>query len=204
MHKDFLSLVQQLNIPDVKAQLWYNKLVAAYMHPSRMYHNMAHITSCLHEVRVSPYSYHEPIVHTAIWFHDVNNSVLESMNQASNFIKESTSDRVKKLYLPSILDTIAATNHTGWVPSTDAALVVDADLSILGKDTKTFWEYDESIQKEYAQYPLSLVAHKRVDILKKFQERNVIYNTPHFILHYEQQARINIDAAIKKWSDMCY
>ena len=80
----------------------------------------------------------------------------------------------------------------------DAGLMVDVDLSILGKDEKRFSEYERQIREEYAWVPHPAFAARRVEILQRFVARPRIFATEWFWEKYERQARQNLEASITK------
>ncbi len=84
--------------------------------------------------------------------------------------------------------------------SVDAALMVDVDLSILGRDAKRFIEYEEQIRNEYQWVPRLVFASKRAEILNRFLSRQRIFATDWFHNKYEKQARLNLAASISALS----
>jgi len=80
----------------------------------------------------------------------------------------------------------------------DAPLLVDVDLSILGKSEERFWEYENQIRLEYDWVPDGTFATKRAEILEQFLARPRIYSTEQFFDRYERRARGNILASVQK------
>ena len=94
---------------------------------------------------------------------------------------------------------LATKNHEASLHA-DAALLVDVDLSILGKPPEQFWEYERQIREEYAWVEKSVFAAKRAEILRRFLARERIYQTD--IFHrIEAQARANLRASVQRLSD---
>lgn len=81
--------------------------------------------------------------------------------------------------------------------SGDETLVVDIDLSILGRDAPRYDEFEQRVRKEYRWVPLVLYRRKRIEILESFLKRPRIYGTDHFHARYEEQARRNLQRAIQ-------
>ncbi len=86
----------------------------------------------------------------------------------------------------------------------DAPLLVDVDLSILGKSPAQFEDYETSIRREYAWVPQQTFAEKRVEILKRFLARKRIYSTEAMFTRYERQARENLAESIRKLKGLDY
>ena len=80
----------------------------------------------------------------------------------------------------------------------DAPLLVDVDLSILGKSEERFWEYEAQISREYDWVPESMFATNRAEILERFLARQRIYSTKQFYDRYEREARANVQASVQK------
>ncbi|HEY3475041.1 MAG TPA: hypothetical protein VGK56_10560, partial [Anaerolineales bacterium] len=97
-----------------------------------------------------------------------------------------------------VADSIHATRHHGEVLGADAQLLVDVDLSILGRDPAVFWRYEENIRKEYAWVPEDLFRQERLSILKRFLERPHVYYHHEFREKFEEQARMNLEQAITR------
>jgi predicted metal-dependent HD superfamily phosphohydrolase len=75
-------------------------------------------------------------------------------------------------------------------PSVD--LVIDVDLSILGRDDLRFFEYEYAVAEEYSGVwsPAYFIARGR--FLAALLAAPFIYRTPHFRARYEARARANL------------
>jgi predicted metal-dependent HD superfamily phosphohydrolase len=80
----------------------------------------------------------------------------------------------------------------------DAPLLVDVDLSILGRAAERFWKYEAQIRMEYEWVPEDIFATKRAEILDRFLRRRRIYSTEHFFVRYEKRACTNLLASLQK------
>ena len=80
----------------------------------------------------------------------------------------------------------------------DAELVIDADLSILGKPPERFWRYEDAIRAEYAWVPWAVYSEKRYAILERFLRRPCIFSTAVLRERYEQAARANLARALER------
>lgn len=179
---------------------WYDRLKNAYSEPQRYYHNLQHIAECLAEFDEANNLTKEPAaVELALWFHDAvydpraGNNEEQSAVLATQCLQECgvappMIDRVTQLIMTT------KSHETGT--DQDAKLMVDVDLSILGRDQKRFFEYENQIRKEYAWVPASVFASKRAEILQRFLDRNHVFATERFRQKYEEQARKNLEVSV--------
>ena len=196
------------------AQLWreatthgepiseYRELVSLYSQSQRHYHNLRHISECLIEFDSARHVAHDPVaVELAIWFHDAVYKIRAQDNEersaelAKQRIFESGGDAN---LCESVSALILATKTHEPALHPDAPLIVDVDLSILGQSAERFQEYETQIRREYKWVPKALFAAKRVEILERFLARQRIYTTDHFFTKYEQPARTNLLASVRK------
>lgn len=180
----------------------FQALVDAYAEPHRHYHNTQHIADCLQQfdgffdLAESPAE-----VELALWFHDAiyeigsSNNERDSARWAQDFLSaaEAEPERCQRVY-----DYIMATCHTEQVQTLagDAALVVDIDLSILGRDEATYGQFERNIRQEYRRVPKMIYCHKRRQLLQGFLDRPAIYSLEPVRERYEDAARENLQAAI--------
>ena len=192
------ALMSQWGVPDSDAT--FSDLLSAYSESHRHYHNATHIDDCLAQFdRAASLAEQPHEVEIALWFHDAIYQPTSSRNEqksaewASRFLisvgaPEERSDRVSK----HILATVHAADTAD-----DTALVVDVDLSILGRAPSDFERYEKAIREEYKWVPGPLFRRKRIAILQSFLDRPVIYGTDYFRELYETQARVNLEWAIE-------
>jgi len=173
------------------------RLVAHYGERHRAYHDLRHVTGCLHEASAVRALLTAPaLVELALWYHDVIYDPLRSDNE-----ERSADFAVQELRLaPAPSETIRAlilaTRHDSVPPTPDAALVTDIDLSILGAPPAAFDAYDAAIRKEYGWVPAPLYRRKRRDVLQSFLDRQRIFSTDYFAERLEQSARANLARCI--------
>jgi predicted metal-dependent HD superfamily phosphohydrolase len=137
----------------------------------------------------------------ALWFHDVIYDTHATDNEeqsallAEQCLSEAGASTSTRL---SVWDLVLSTRTHDASGHADAGLLVDVDLSILGKDEGLFQEYEEQIRREYAWVPQDVFAAKRAEILEGFLLRDRLYSTDWFFRSSETQARKNLKAAIQK------
>ncbi|WP_339097049.1 phosphohydrolase [Deinococcus sp. VB142] len=181
------------------------KLVAAarafalpfYAEPGRAYHNAAHVEdmlAALHSRRVLT-----PELALACWGHDLVYDARATDNEERSaviFDDWLATQGVRPEVRTRIRAMILATRHTAAPADREQALLVDADLAILGADAATFDAYDAAIRQEYAHVPGLLYRLGRREVLRGFLNRERLYTTPEFA-GLEAQARDNLHRKLR-------
>lgn len=181
------------------------KLITAYTSPDRFYHNLTHIQDCLSLFDQTNYlAAHPEEVEVAIWFHDsIYDTQRDDNEKRSAKWAQSMIDKagLSKDVADRVSHSILATRHNREITDTDAQLLVDVDLSILGREADIFWPYEVNIRKEYAWVPEDMFRQKRVEILRSFLDREYIYYHENYREMFERRARMNIEQAIRSLSE---
>ncbi|HLX69941.1 MAG TPA: hypothetical protein VKV04_09975, partial [Verrucomicrobiae bacterium] len=179
---------------------WYERLKTAYASPGRRYHNHRHISDCLAEFEAARGLAKQPAaVELALWFHDAvyDSTAADNEERSAALAKECLDSAGRADLSQTVAGLVMATKLHNAIAGTDAALVVDVDLSILGQDERRFAEYEAGIRVEYAWVAQKVFNAKRAEILQGFLKRPRIYATEHFWSKYEVLARRNLERAIK-------
>jgi predicted metal-dependent HD superfamily phosphohydrolase len=199
------ALMQAAGAAGTEAK-WYDLLTKAYAEPQRYYHNRQHIAECLEEFNQVRHLAKQPAaVELALWFHDAvydpkaGDNEERSAELAAKCLQES---RVAPALIAMVVQLIMATKKHETGDDLDAKIMVDVDLSILGRDEKRFFEYEEQIRQEYAWVPPEVFGPKRAEILEHFLVRENIFRTDRFRQKYEERARKNLAASIQKLKHM--
>lgn len=189
-------LMQSLRLPGSPST--YDRLVAAYGEKQRHYHTAEHIADCIERLdEAREYAQCPAEVELALWFHDAIYKPMRTDNEqksadwAHDFLSPHDGDAARRVRA-YILDT----RHESSPADGDAALLVDIDLSILGRDTATYDRFEASVRREYRWVPRPLYRRKRREILASFLARGSIYVTAFFRDRYEVPARSNLGRAI--------
>jgi predicted metal-dependent HD superfamily phosphohydrolase len=180
----------------------YEELKAAYAEPRRHYHTQQHIAECLLEFDAARHLTQRPEeVEMALWFHDVvydpkaaNNEEKSVVFAKQRFAKSAISDEFAERVGQLIMSTKTHESNA----DSDAAVLIDVDLSILGRDEKRFSEYEGQIRQEYAWVPAFVYRIERAKILRRFLSRANIFVTEWFRDKYEDTARRNLQFLLKK------
>ena len=181
---------------------WYERLTRAYGEPQRHYHNHQHIAECLAEFDRARHLTHEPTaVELALWFHDAvyDPKAGDNEEQSAALAKQCLTEcGITRLLTDTVPRLVMATKNHEVGADADAAVIVDADLSILGRDERRFMEFEEQVRREYAWVPDAVFGAQRAEILQGFLGRARIFATDWFRDKYEQPARQNLEASIRR------
>jgi predicted metal-dependent HD superfamily phosphohydrolase len=197
----WLEFWQKLGVKNNPAP-FFAELEACYSEPHRAYHNLAHVMDCLEEFESVKNLAHDPTaVEMAIWYHDAVYDPRAKDNEEQS--AELAAKVGSEIGLPSLLNQrvnnlILATKKHDVALDRDAAVMVDVDLSILGREACWFDEYENQIRKEYSWVPREQFVAGRSAILESFLARPFIYATEDFRKKYEQPARENLKRSIHK------
>lgn len=181
---------------------WLRRLEALYREPHRHYHTLAHVMDCLDEFDTVKGQAKDPAaLELAIWFHDAvyNSRAGDNEEQSARMATECLCEaQLPEEFIAKVDSFIIATKHHEVTDDPDCSLMVDIDLSILGKSTERFRQYEEQIRREYSWVPLEVFAGKRAEILERFLRRSQIYRTEIFRTKYEETARRNLHDSINR------
>jgi predicted metal-dependent HD superfamily phosphohydrolase len=191
------------SVREVTGHAWdLAPVLEAYSGPGRHYHNLRHIRQCRMELtRLRAVADDSAAVDAAVLFHDCVYAPTRHDNE------ERSADVADGLlrpigfpqpFLDNVRQIILATRHTAPPPSPDAALVMDADLSILGKSPDEFDDYERAIRLEYAHVSDEAFAAGRARVLRQFLDRRAIYHTLVFGAEYEARARENLGRSLAR------
>jgi len=180
--------------------LW-QEIETRYSAKDRYYHDLFHLENMFMELE-SVKSLIEDFytVSFSVFYHDVIYDVSSKSNEEKS--ASYAAERLQKVGFPQALilkteNQILATKSHTKSDDPDTNYLLDADLSVLGKDSAIYFDYTQKIRKEYALYPDFLYKPGRKKVLKHFLELKSIFKTEHFRDKYEQQARRNIAAEIQ-------
>lgn len=173
----------------------FHDLIRAYSEPHRHYHNLNHLEQVLATIdRLANPAAELIAVELAAWFHDAVYDPRANNNEAQS--AAFARDALRRLKLgPAVIDQVAAfieATASHHVSADQSALLLDADLAILGADPQEYVRYAQSIRQEYSWVEESQYRASRCQILTSFLERERIYHTAQLYQEREAQARQNL------------
>lgn len=183
----------------------YKKLDSYYNNPGRHYHTLKHISWCLQcakdigEAQGMDAKYMLPI-YWAIWFHDMCMSFdLDSTAttkdeelSASMAVVIAQHAGLSEDFAAHVHRLIMATAHLKAPTRMDEAILVDADLSILGALRERFDAYEELVRKEWMHVDVETFCHGREKALTCFACMPRIFTTEAAHKKWEEITRSNI------------
>ncbi len=183
----------------------HDEFVRAYLQPHRAYHNLRHIDDCLRQLDLARDLAESPdAVEMALWFHDVvyEPRAKDNEEKSAEWARRVGRDAgLAGEFATAVEALILATKHDALPATPDARLIVDIDLSILGRSGPDFDAYEEAIRQEYRWVPDLLFRPGRAKILRAFLARPAIYSTQRFHAHLEQAARKNLERSLVRLGD---
>ncbi|ANF49553.1 hypothetical protein A0O34_02850 [Chryseobacterium glaciei] len=191
-----LQFTQDQNLIE---NLWL-EIEKKYSEKGRHYHNLEHLENMFSELesvknKISDFN----IISFSVFYHDVIYDASSKSNEekSAEFAKTRLENlNIEKQSIEIIFNQIIATKAHQKSDDQDTNYLLDADLSILGKDVETYLEYTKKIRKEYSIYPDFLYKPGRKKVLHHFLELENIFKTDYFKEKYEVQARENIEFEI--------
>jgi predicted metal-dependent HD superfamily phosphohydrolase len=203
MRQAWARLLARYNVTPAAGGPPLDLLVSAYTAPDRHYHTLDH----LHEMfrvagRLGTITDDPGPLHLAIWFHDAVYDTRAKDNEARSAdlavellgavgVPADVPERVARL--------VRATAHlaTDQPPADrETAILLDADLAILGAPEERYRRYAADIRREYGWVPEEEYRTGRAAVLGRFLARPRVYWNE--VMHQEgdDRARANMRAEL--------
>lgn len=208
LKQHWLKLCKSLPIYDEdKVLATFEKLVHLYSHPKRGYHNLEnHIQHCLKVFdNVKHLAIDPDAIEFAIWFHDaIYDTKIHGIEEKCAELAFNTAIDLGcfRRFAKTVSDLVLETRHISEPVDFDAKLLCDIDLSPLGI---SFAEFDRNaafIREEYAHVSDTDFANGRMRILKKYLDKQNIYNYKYFQDKYGDLAEENLKRSMANLSRM--
>jgi len=185
------------------AQPVYEKLVSCYNSPERHYHTLEHVYWGLRRARELAEAERYPdenmlSVYWAMWFHDIcmsfdpTNAAKDEELSASMAVVAAQRAGLSVIFQADVYRLVMATAHLKAPVRRDEAILIDADLSMLGADEEDFKQYEANIRKEWAHVADADFYRGRELVLQRFACMPRIFTTDSAHRSWEKQARKNI------------
>jgi dephospho-CoA kinase len=185
----------------------YSKLVRKYGEAHRKYHTVEHLAEAFKLFEENKAAIKDPqAVALALFYHDV------IYNIPSNGNEEKSAQYAKRALMemgadPQLISRVAALIemtqlHTAPAQDTDAALMMDIDMAILGAAPARYKKYAAEVEAEYTSYhtPEEYRAG-RLAFLESCHAKTRFFITDTFENKYGEQSRRNLvweENALKK------
>lgn len=203
LFQNWWRLLQNFDINKTVAEKTFSQIVAAYSTPNRYYHTLKHIDRVLEVIQALEYQTQDfKTVQFAAWFHDIVYDTKAKDNE------EKSAARAVELLLPLSIPSNAIKNvkrlilttqtHQALTSDSDAQVLLDADLAILGSNPSEYSKYAQAIRQEYFWVPEIEYFIARKQVLENFLLRENIYFTQEIQQRREKTARNNLEAEIEK------
>jgi predicted metal-dependent HD superfamily phosphohydrolase len=173
-----------------------DELRERHREPHRRYHTLEHLDEVLIAVRsLSDLTTNLPAVRLAACFHDAVYQPSSPTNEIDS--ARLATDRLGALGLPgpmvdAVADLILTTAHHRAPPDSDAAVLADADLWILGAPAERYARYAVDVRAEYAHIDDDAWRAGRATVLDDFLARDHLYATARLRADREPTARRNL------------
>ena len=203
LQRQWVSLLGSYGVTPAAAYPVYDDLVAAHSEPHRHYHTLEHVAEMLRVVgRLAGLCTDVRAVQLAVWFHDAVYDPTAKDNEERS--ATLAGGRLEALGVPAdvvgkVVGLVRATAHLtaqAASPEPDTAVLLDADLAVLGASEQRYRRYAADVRKEYAFVPDADYRAERAAVLERFLARDRIYLTEPLLAEGETSARRNLRAEI--------
>ncbi|QTV05022.1 HD domain-containing protein [Faecalibacter bovis] len=196
LQQEFSNLLAKYSDNKILEAEYWEEIEKAYSQKNRYYHNLSHLDNMIDELQNAKAEiYNWDSILFSIFYHDIiykstsKDNEEKSANIAANRLVKINVDATQ---IDQIYQQILATKSHSKSIDSDTNYLLDADLSILGKNWNQYEKYVNQIRKEYSIYPDLIYKPGRKKVLEHFLTFEEIYKTEYFKEKFEKQARENI------------
>lgn len=202
----FKALVPKADEQDYEP-LWQD-IAQRYSESQRYYHTLDHLAYIFANFDSIVVHLREPhLIGLALFYHDVIYDPKRKPEDKSNEVKSAdyaerqladylSPAQVKRLSTLILMTESHQLSDAADLGNTtfdsDAAYLLDLDLSTLGAPSPDYDAYARAVRQEYQHIPDRLYQMGRTAVLKSLLAHSRLYVTPYFYERLEQQARQNI------------
>ena len=205
--KRFIMNLSAMNsdIPLEKMLALWQDIAVRYNETQRAYHTLDHLKQLFGQFEQIKPCLHEPhLIALALYYHDViydprcSDNELKSAEYAIEALRCSVSeDQCQSIYA---LIMMTATHQIDTLANgdkiSDAAYLLDMDLSILGAPWSEYDQYAQAVRQEYVHVAKENYRVGRIAVLEKLLAHSSLYLTAYYHTRLEKQARKNIKREI--------
>ena len=189
--------------------LWQD-IAIRYNESQRAYHTLQHIQQLFVQFEQSQKHLHKPnIIALALYYHDViyvptrSDNELKSAEYAievlGHYLDADQCQHIYDLIMMTASHQLDGLTDNELVDSdkrSDAAYLLDMDLSILGTLWPQYEQYAQAVRQEYLHVPMADYCVGRTKVLKELLAHPKLYLTDYYYVQLEAQARDNIQREI--------
>jgi predicted metal-dependent HD superfamily phosphohydrolase len=197
------SVWHQLTSPAARHEDLFEGLLARHREPHRRYHTATHVMWVVRHVRhllttssaEADASVDVDAVLLAALFHDAVYDPTRTDNEAVSAAlavratEEFGWDAPRQATVERLV--LATAGHTPG--AADEAVLVDADLAILGAEPKDYAAYVQGVRVEYRHVPDDQWRAGRTAVLQRFLDASPLFHTE--VMHRERESRAKANLA---------
>ena len=192
-------------LPTELKTLWQD-IANRYSESARAYHTLAHLQQLFSQFEQIKLELQQPsIIALALFYHDVIYNPKRSDNELksaeytsevlSTYLTVKQTERIYHLIMMTAkhqLDDVSTTNDL----DSDAAYLLDMDLSVLGASWSKYEQYTKAVRQEYSHVTTAHYRVGRARVLEDLLDHPTLYLTDDYYQRLEAQARENIEREI--------
>ncbi|AYA38372.1 hypothetical protein D3Y59_15755 [Hymenobacter oligotrophus] len=193
-------------LPAAASEASWQYVLGAYAGPARHYHALPHLATMFAVLDAHPEKPLDPaVLELAVWFHDAVYDPLRHDNEARSAeaaLQHLQGSGLAAEQLVRLDYLIRRTQHharTEPNDGSDTALLLDADLWVLGAEPAQYAAYARQVRREYRLVPKLLYRHGRANVLRHLLEAPQLYRTRYAQQQREAAARRNLAAELQAW-----
>ncbi|MGD9704859.1 MAG: metal-dependent phosphohydrolase [Acidimicrobiia bacterium] len=186
------------------AEAALDELLARYREPHRRYHGELHVHRVVSDVTELLRTVPTPdaaAVRLAAWYHDAVYEPRAVTNEqasaelARRTLGELGIDLLRTAEVARLILLTAAHEPVDLHADPPAAVLLDADLAVLGADAAAYAAYARGVRVEYRHVDDAAWRTGRAAVLRRFLDAEHIYSTP-AMRERESRARANLAAEL--------
>lgn len=178
------------------------ELLARWQEPHRAYHDVRHLAQALEAARLVGDDRPSRAVRLALWFHDAVYDLRPGEDEEAS--AQLALDRLAGLLPPTEVGEVArlvrlTASHRVGRDDPGGAVMVDADLSILGQPAGRYHVYVRDVRTEYREVTDDDFRHGRAQVLRRLLALEPLYRTPIGRLTWQEAAHRNLTEELSRW-----
>ena len=189
------------------AWVLFDSLIGRHREAHRHYHGVRHVTWVVRHVEelaaAEPVSDIAAVV-VAAFFHDAvydpqaSDNEVASARLADRELAVLGWDEARRRRVATMVEATATHEAPAVDPGIelDTAVLLDADLAVLGSDPASYQAYVAGVRSEYAHVSADDWRTGRTQVLRSFLDRPVLFATPTARERWESRARANVAAEV--------